>query len=170
MQFKTLSLAALAATASAQSMNLTAALTGNPELSNLTSYVSRYPQLLSQLSNATNITILAPSDAAFSELMNSSVGAMIMANDTGLIQSVLMYHVLNGTHPASSVMNTTAFIPTMLNNPMFTNVTGGQRVEALKTGNDVTFFSGLLANSSVTKAVCSSFTSSTVAADKCCRI
>ncbi|KAI9870631.1 MAG: hypothetical protein M1830_004025 [Pleopsidium flavum] len=152
MQFKHLSLAALAATASAQNMNLTSVLTSNPDLSNLTSYVSLYPQMLMQLSNATNITILAPSNEAFNKFMNSSMGAAVKANDTALIQSVLMYHVLNGTHNSSSIMNTTSFIPTMLNNPMFANVTGGQRVEALMTGKNVTFFSGLLANSTVTKA------------------
>lgn len=156
MQFKYLSLAALAATASAQNMNLTSVLTGDPDLSNLTSYVSLYPQLLMQLSNATNITILAPSNEAFSKFMNSPMGAAIKANDTALIQSVLMYHVLNGTHDASSIMKTPSFIPTMLNNPMFANVTGGQRVEALMAGKNVTFFSGLLANSTVTKAVCPS--------------
>ena len=153
MQFKHLSLAALAATASAQSMNLTAALMSNPDLSNLTAYLSSYQPLLSTLSNTTNVTILAPSNMAFSKLMNSSMGATIKANDTNTIQSLLMYHVLNGTHNSSSFGNTTMFLPTMLNNPMFSNVTGGQRVEALMAGKNVTFFSGLQANSSVTQAV-----------------
>lgn len=153
MQFKHLSLAALAATASAQTMNLTSALMGNPDLSNLTTYVSAYPQLLSMLSMASNVTILAPSNMAFNKLMNSSMGAMVKANNTNLIQSLLMYHVLNGTHNSTSITNKTAFIPTMLNNPMYTNVTGGQRVEALMTGKNVTFFSGMQANSSVTQAV-----------------
>lgn len=153
MQFKHLSLAALATTASAQSMmNLTAALGSNPDLSSLTTAVAANPQLLSMLSNATNITILAPSNMAFSKMSNSSMGAMI--NNTGMVQALLTYHVLNGTHNSTSIGNMTSFIPTMLNNPMYSNVTGGQRVEALMTGKNVTFFSGLQANSSVTQAVC----------------
>lgn len=153
MQFKYLSLAALAATASAQSMNLTAALMSNPKLSNLTSYVSLLPQLLSQLSSVSNVTILAPSNEAFSKFMNSSMGASIKANNSALIQAVLTYHVLNGTHNSSSITSNATFIPTMLNDPMFANVTGGQRVEALMTGKNVSFFSGLGNNATVTQAV-----------------
>jgi uncharacterized surface protein with fasciclin (FAS1) repeats len=149
MQFKHLSFAALAAMASAQStMNLTAALGSNPDLSSLTTVVAANPQLLAMLSNATNITILAPSNMAFSKISNGSMGSM-----TNNVQALLSYHVLNGTHNSSSIGNMTSFIPTMLTNPMYANVTGGQRVEALMTGKNVTFFSGLQANSSVTQAV-----------------
>jgi len=152
MQFKHLSFAALAAMASAQStMNLTAALGSNPDLSSLTTVVAANPQLLAMLSNATNITILAPSNMAFSKMSNGSMGSM--TNNTNLVQALLSYHVLNGTHNSSSIGNMTSFIPTMLTNPMYANVTGGQRVEALMTGKNVTFFSGLQANSSVTQAV-----------------
>lgn len=152
MQFKHLSFAALAATASAQStMNLTAALGSNPDLSSLTAMIASNPQLLAMLSNATNITILAPSNMAFSKMSNTSMGGM--TNNTNLVQALLSYHVLNGTHSSSSIGNMTSFIPTMLTNPMYANVTGGQRVEALMTGKNVTFFSGLQANSSVTQAV-----------------
>jgi len=39
-----------------------------------------------------------------------------------------------------------------LTNELFTNVTGGQVVEAVKTGDEVTFFTGLLSNSTVSTA------------------
>ncbi|MCJ1259640.1 hypothetical protein MMC24_007479 [Lignoscripta atroalba] len=152
MQFKYLSLAALAATASAQSMNLTGTLMATPELSNLTTYVSLFPELLSSLSSATNVTILAPSNDAFAKFMNSSAGSVIAANDTAAIQAVLSYHVLMGTYPSSAVMTTPAFIPTMLSNMAFSNVTGGQVVEAIMMGENVMFYSGLLQNSTVTTA------------------
>ena len=154
MQFKLLSFAALAAVVSAQQTpNLTAALTSTPDLSNLTSFVQLFPSLAAQLGQAKNITILAPSNAAFSKFMNSSEGAAIAANDTDAIQALLTYHVLNGTYPASMVTSNGSFIPTMLNKMKYTNVTGGQRVEAIKVGQNVGFFSGLLQNSTVTKAV-----------------
>ena len=154
MQSKLLSFAALAATASAQMMNLNQTLTSTPDLSNLTSYLSLFPQVLSQLSSAQNITILAPSNEAFATYVNSSVGMAIAANDTTAIQALLTYHVLNGTYPAASIKSMPAFVPTMLNNPMYSNVTGGQVVEAVSMGGNVSFYSGLLTNSTVTKAVC----------------
>ena len=153
MQFKLLSLAAMAAAVSAQTMNLTGALTSNPDLSNLTNFVGLFPQLATALGSAKNVTILAPSNAAFTKFMNSSAGSAIAANDTAAIQALLTYHVLNGTYPASAVTSNASFIPTMLNNVKYSNVTGGQRVEAIKVGQNVTFFSGLLQNSTVTKAV-----------------
>ncbi|MCJ1317535.1 hypothetical protein MMC15_002860 [Xylographa vitiligo] len=151
MQFKLLSVAALAATASAQSMNLTATLMNNSMLSNLTSYVSLFPSVLSSLESATNITILAPSNAAFSALLNSSAG-MALANNSAAIQPILTYHVLNGTYYASNITSNATFVPTMLSDPAYANVTGGQRVEAITEGMNVTFFSGLLQNASVMQA------------------
>lgn len=151
MQYKLLSLAALAASVSAQ--QLTSLLGNNSDLSSLSSYVTLFPQLVTTLSSATNITILAPSNAAFAKYMNSSAGAAIAANDTAAIQALLTYHVLNGTHYASTINGTAAFVPTMLSNAAYTNVTGGQRVEAIAKGENVTFYSGLLQNSTVTQAV-----------------
>ena len=155
MQFKYLPLAALAATASAQStMNLTATLAGNGNLTNLTSYLGFLgTPFQTQLAGLKNVTLLAPSNQAFANFLNSSAGAAIKINDTAAIQAVLMYHVLNGTYDSSAIKTTPAFIPTMLNNKAYSNVTGGQRVEAMRMGTNVTFVSGLLAHSNVTQAV-----------------
>ena len=146
MHFKGLTLAALAGTVLSQ--DLVSTLSGTPQLSNLTSYLSLFPDLVGQLSSLSNITLLAPNNAAFATLLNSSAGAAITNNRTDLIQALFTYHVLNGSYPS---INETAFIPSALQPPQFTNVTGGPRVEAVPGGNDsVTFFSGLLQNSSVT--------------------
>lgn len=150
MYCKIFSVAALAATASAQMMNLTAALMGSPDLSNLTTLVSANQQLLGSLSMANNITILAPSNEAFAKIVNS---AAISMNDTVAIQALLTYHVLNGTYSAAQITNMPAFVPTRLTDMMYSNVTGGQVVEAIKVMDNVTFYSGLLANSTVTQAV-----------------
>lgn len=155
MQFKYLPLAALAAAASAQStLNLTAALAGNNNLTNLTSYLGFLgAPFVTQLQDLKNVTLLAPSNRAFAAFLNSSAGAAIKLNDTAAIQAVLTYHVLNGTYSSSAITTTPAFIPTLLNNKAYTNVTGGQRVEAIATGTNVTFVSGLLAHSNVIQAV-----------------
>lgn len=151
MQSKLLITAALAACASAQeALNLTGALGATPDLSNLTSYVSLFPELLSALGSAQNITILAPSNEAFAKFLESDAGSLI--NDTGVIQAVLQYHVLNGTYPASAITETPAFVPTLLTNESSTNVTGGQVVEAVKQEDKVVFYSGLLSNATVTTA------------------
>jgi uncharacterized surface protein with fasciclin (FAS1) repeats len=153
MRFRIFAVAALAAGAEAQS--LAALLASTPDLSNLTSYLKLFPSLVASLSSAKNITILAPSNEAFAKILNAPAAAAITTNDTALIQAVVTYHILNGTYPASAVESTPAFIPTLLDNPQFENVTGGQVVEAVTEGTNVVFISGLLARSVVTKAVCS---------------
>jgi uncharacterized surface protein with fasciclin (FAS1) repeats len=148
-----LGLAAGAALVSSQA--ITDVLTGAPELSTLTSIVTRYPELVSALAGASNITILAPSNDAFSKLLASPAGARLAQNDSALIQAVLSYHVLQGNFPASAITDRPAFVPTLLDNPRYTNVTGGQRVEVVKKEDKVYVYSGGRANSTVTKAVSS---------------
>lgn len=161
MQYKHLSLLALAGLVAAQDSNgttpdLNAALAAIPELSTLASLVSADPALLSALGSAQDITILAPSNDAFSQLLNSSAGEGLTDN-AELVAAILQYHVLNGTFMAEDITNTSAFVPTLLTNEMYTNVTGGQVVEAVVVGDQVVFYSGLLMNSTVTTAVCNSF-------------
>jgi hypothetical protein len=85
------------------------------------------------------------------------MAAAIAGGGNRTIQDVLMYHVLNGTYNSSNFTDTPLFVPTMLNDTLLSNVTGGQRVEAVKMNNNVTFFSGLLMNSTVTRAVRATF-------------
>lgn len=151
MRSTIVSLLALAATSSAQ--NLTSVLSSNSDLSTLTSVLSAFPNLVAALGSASNITILAPSNEAFANVGNSTVGQAIKANDTAAIQAVLTYHVLNGTYNSSQITSTPSFVPTHLTNEAYTNVTDGQVVEALNTTDGVQFISGLLANSTVTQAV-----------------
>ncbi|KAK0663655.1 Fasciclin-like arabinogalactan protein [Lasiodiplodia hormozganensis] len=142
---KHITLAALASMAFAQTQDLNATLSGIPELSNLTSYYISLPDSLSALSAARNITILAPSNNAFEQLLSSPLGAAL-TNDPDLVQAMLTYHVLNGSYSSSQITEDSQFIPTLLTDPRYTNVTGGQRVEVEKEdGNDV-FYSGLRQN------------------------
>jgi uncharacterized surface protein with fasciclin (FAS1) repeats len=149
MRFNPFISASLLAVANAQDLNAT--LTGNPNLSELTALLISQPSLFSSLAGASNITVLAPSNDAIGALLNSSAGASF-ANNTDAITALLTYHVLNGTYLASAVPENETFIPTELTNPSFANVTGGQRLGAARSGANVTFFSGLLQNSSVSQA------------------
>lgn len=146
--FKQLAYAALAAVASAQS--LTDALKGNADLSQLTALVAADPALLAALGAATNITILAPNNNALSALTNSSAGQAFAARP-GAIGALLTYHVLNGTYYSAGLPEK-AFVPSLLTNSSWTNVTGGQVVEVLKSGSGVSLSTGLLHTSNVVKA------------------
>ena len=152
MSLKHLCILALAGCALAQTPNLTQALNSSSDLTQLQALLALNPQLLQTLSGASNITILAPSNQAFSKIDNATLSGL--AANQGLVTAVLQYHVLNGTYLSSAITNASTFVPTLLTNPLFTNVTGGQVVKAIKQNGNVTFYSGLLSNSSVSRAVC----------------
>jgi uncharacterized surface protein with fasciclin (FAS1) repeats len=158
MQFRYLPILALASFVVAQdsgndTQSLNATLSSDRQLTTLASFLALQPGLVSSLSQAGNITLLAPSNDAFLEFARTDVGKTI-ASDPGLLASLLRYHVLNGTYQASQITNMSTFIPTLLTNTTYSNVTGGQVVEAVKIGNETVFYSGLLQNSTVISAVC----------------
>ncbi|KAK1996631.1 fasciclin domain-containing protein [Colletotrichum falcatum] len=127
---------------------LTAALASqNSSLSTLVGLLGTQPGLVQALSQAQNITILAPSNQALEAFIAS---AGVAATDAGLVAAILQYHVLNGTYYASNFTEEPQFIPTLLQNETYTNVTGGQRVQAQTVDGNVTFFSALRENSTVT--------------------
>lgn len=126
--------------------SLTQVLNNTPDLSNFTNYLS-LTNLENRLDGLSNITILAPTNAAFSEFLNSSEGSVLTSTDQASMQkamALLNYHVLNGTY---SDFNDNEIIHTMLTAPEFANVTGGQVIHAFdkrKHHQDI-FISGLLA-------------------------
>jgi transforming growth factor-beta-induced protein len=67
-----------------------------------------------------------------------------------MITALLQYHVLNGSVPASAFTTSAQFIPTLLTNTSFSNVTGGQVVMGMLSGKTVEVFSGLKEKSTVT--------------------
>ncbi|CZR57765.1 related to TGF beta induced protein ig-h3 precursor [Phialocephala subalpina] len=159
MQLKHLLPLALGAGASAQ--NLAEALASqNSSLSSLNALLASQPAIVSTLSNATNITILAPNNDALTAFVNSTAGAAAASN-ADAVAALLTYHVLQGNYAASAFTNTSQFIPTALNASAYSNVTGGQRVEARLNGSSVDFFTGLLQESQVVTANIS-FTGGTI--------
>ncbi|KAK2043884.1 fasciclin domain-containing protein [Colletotrichum somersetense] len=162
MQVKNILSLALASVAFAQDgsqPSLTAALASqNSSLSTLATILSGQPGLVQALSQAQNITILAPDNKAL-EAFIASAGAA--ASDAGVIAAILQYHVLNGTYYASKITEKPQFIPTLLQNETYTNVTGGQRVEAQTVDGKVTFYSALREASTVTSGNVN-FTSGTI--------
>ena len=121
MHIKQLSVLALAGHALAQNTpSLADALSATPELSQLGSVLQLVPELVQALSSAQNITILAPSNDAFSLVPNATLQGL--TSNTGQLAALLEYHVLNGTYRGADITNMTAFVPTLLTNPLFANV------------------------------------------------
>ncbi|KAF2748198.1 beta-Ig-H3/fasciclin [Sporormia fimetaria CBS 119925] len=152
MQYKQAILLALASFVAAQDTpSLTDLLSSQSDLSTLTELVSANPELLAALGSAQDITILAPSNAAFEEFLASEEG-QAAAGDRAAVDALLQYHVLNGTFRSDAITETAAFVPTLLTNPAYTNVTGGQVVSAAKNGENVVIVSGAGAESTVSTA------------------
>ncbi|CAG9942442.1 unnamed protein product [Clonostachys rosea f. rosea IK726] len=130
--------------------NLTQALqSANSSLSTLTGLIATQNGTLEMLNSLTDITILAPNNDALKTFLGNTSVSDISPQQIG---AILSYHVLNGTYYSDNVTDTPSFLPTLLNATEFTNVTGGQVVEAIKTDNNVTFLSGFRKQSNVTQA------------------
>lgn len=114
-------------------------------LTKFTSYVSQFPDLVTQLDNG-NYTILAPSDGAFA----AYVAAGGDVKGSGDLRALLEYHILQGLHPSLTFDATPQFLPTILTNQTFTNVTGGQVVEVVSKNGTVSIYSAVRAKSTIT--------------------
>lgn len=150
MHFSLLSLAALASAAAAQTLVET--LKTDPSLSTLLSLAGKYPDLVKVLESLKNATVLAPSNEAFTEWASTPSGKEISTSDDA-VQALLSYHILGAKVPASAFTTTPAFVPTLLNTPAYTNVTGGQVVEGKLNGTTIEIISGALEVSKVVKGV-----------------
>lgn len=118
---------------------------------------------MTALSAATEITLLAPSNDAFTKFL-ANTGNKAAASDSATLMGVLQYHVLTGVFPSNTFTSTQQFIPTMLGSKSSSNgttttskglssVTGGQVVGAMTKGNKVVVMSGLKETSTVQTAV-----------------
>ena len=94
--------------------------------------------------------VLAPSDEAFAKYWNSNKAA---SNDTDHLEAVLTYHLLQGIHADVFLDVPPQFIPTLLRNSSYTNVTGGQRVEAVSSAGHIIFYTAAKAASNLVTPV-----------------
>lgn len=134
-------------------INLTALLISQPNLSNLTTVLGLYPEIVSALNSGTYATFLAPDNGAWTKLLSSPAGQSAF-NDTSLLSALFQYHVLSGTWQTSDFAGSTKFPATdLLPSSGYSNVTGGQVVEAMHDGGSTVFYSGLSSNSTITSAV-----------------
>ena len=140
----------------ALSQSLTDVLTSrNGTLSTLISLLQQQPQLVSALGNLQDITILAPSNDAFRTLLADPAVASKVQADPGFVPALLTYHVLNGTFYSSDLAGAfePVFAPTLLTDPSFSTVSGGQRVEARSEDGSVVIYTGNQAQAKVQATV-----------------
>jgi hypothetical protein len=98
------------------------------QLSKLAALITNSTTLSARFFNqASNFTLLAPTDAAISTWLSSNLSQAD-------VEAVLLYHLLDGRHPIASISNSSMVIPSALTNQTYANITGGQRVEVSNTG------------------------------------
>ena len=95
-----------------------------------------------------------PNDQAFATFGDENPD---LNNDTTALRALLEYHIANGTHPSATFGLEPLFVPTLLTDPNYTNVTGGQVVEFASMNSQPTVVSGVRAQSHVIEPVRLSF-------------
>ncbi|KAG0640012.1 FAS1 domain-containing protein [Tuber brumale] len=140
----------LAAGSTAQS--IVEVLLNTPEASNFTFLVSKYSDFTASLSVTSNITVLAPNDKALASTMKML--STETGNHTEHIKSLLAYHVLNGTYRTADFGDKPGFLPTLLTNKEWANITAGesQVVKGILMGDHAALYSGLNKASMVSRA------------------
>jgi uncharacterized surface protein with fasciclin (FAS1) repeats len=160
---RVLPISALATAVAAQQMDLYSTLASDHELSTLAELLALVPDISSTLAASSNITIFAPTNAAFASVPRDipEGQAIEWKNDTIAIGALLSNHVFPGYFPAQAVTDVPLFAQSLLDSSFvnyrqpFGNFTGGQYNEIVKDGDDVAIISGELTVSYVTQAVSS---------------
>ncbi|TVY48084.1 Fasciclin-like arabinogalactan protein [Lachnellula occidentalis] len=102
---------------------------------------SRHPELIELRQ------ILAPNNDAFKKIPYTELNKAFSDNDQDVITNVLEYHLLQGSRTAAELIpGDSVFIPTLLTNKAYSNVSGGQRVQNVKQSGDVVVFVSGLGN------------------------
>ncbi|KIY00757.1 uncharacterized protein Z520_03422 [Fonsecaea multimorphosa CBS 102226] len=131
----------------AQDEGIIETLNGVAELSDLVTYLDRFPDLTVWLQGLSDITFLAPNNDAFAALADSSTIPSIPL-DAADAEALMSYHVLNGTFYSFS-SDEYSLVTTALLSSTYENVTGGQVLAAKGSpwSDAISFTSGNLQTS-----------------------
>lgn len=143
MQIKHFTRLAMATRVSAQTLQDMLA-SQNSTLSILNGFLEQQQALFNTVANTADITVLAPSNNALSNLPQSVVNQV--SSDPNFLSALLSYHILNGTYYASNLTDAQnpIYISTLLNSSSYSNVTGGQRIISDTSNGNVNLWSGSL--------------------------
>ncbi|RDW92340.1 hypothetical protein BP5796_01734 [Coleophoma crateriformis] len=152
--FACATLALLGGVEAATTPDLATLLSQQSNLTTFYSLIKTYPNILLQLPSYQGVTILAPNNDAFNKIPYTVLNNAFKDGDEGVITNVLEYHLLQGTRTAAELVpGAPVFIPTLLTNEAYSNVTGGQVVENVEqAGNVVIFVSGQGSRSTLVQA------------------
>ncbi|KOS21084.1 Stabilin-2 [Escovopsis weberi] len=115
------------AAAADQLKDLGAVLSSIKELSTYNELIHKYPDILLQLPSYNGI--IAPSNDAFKNIPYTALNGIWDPENKNITVPLLQYHVLKGTVRTSDLqLGPTVVRPTLLTDPRYTNVTGGQNV------------------------------------------
>ncbi|ETI25440.1 hypothetical protein G647_02213 [Cladophialophora carrionii CBS 160.54] len=118
------------------------------DISTFIALLEQFDDLVDILNRGT-FSVLIPNDQALAAFANENPD---LSNDTDALRALLEYHIANGTHPSATFGLQPLFVPTLLTNPDYTNVTGGQVVEITSLDNRSAVVSGVKAVSHVVEA------------------
>ncbi|KJZ79477.1 hypothetical protein HIM_00946 [Hirsutella minnesotensis 3608] len=124
----------------------------NRTLSTFNSLLNNQRELVNTLTSRRNITILAPSNDAFADLLQDQNMAGRVNSDPSFVKNLLSYHVINGTYRSTDFSDEPFFPKTLLTDRSVANVTGGQVVDLKTQNNNATIGSAYDAIAQVTRA------------------
>ncbi|KEF52441.1 uncharacterized protein A1O9_11682 [Exophiala aquamarina CBS 119918] len=117
-------------------------------ISTFTGFLEQLPDLVEILNQGT-FSVLIPDDDAFSAFTAKNPST---TSDEEALLALLQYHIANGTHPSATFGLQPLFVPTLLSNANYTNVTGGQVVELARFNDTPTIVTGVKAESRFVEA------------------
>lgn len=125
--------------------NALALLESQDDLTFITTLIKRDPVLTRLYKTAKDITVAAPTDQSFKDLLNTSsidLDGPLFPKD--LVRAVEQELVLEGRYPLSSFKKKAKYVPTKLANRTYVNLSSGRAVcrLALQNGQKTLHFGG----------------------------
>ncbi|KAJ4323027.1 hypothetical protein N0V84_004559 [Fusarium piperis] len=115
-------------------------LRNHPKLTSYYKLIQKYPEILMQLPSYKGVTIVAPSDYAFTQIPYSALSKIWNPEHKNTTVPLLQYHILQGTINTGDLKAGPAYVkPTLLKDPTWSNVTNGQNILITKQPDVVVF-------------------------------
>ncbi|KAM0439543.1 hypothetical protein ACHAPT_000634 [Fusarium lateritium] len=134
------SIVACVEAAAAAPKDLGTVLRNHPKLTSYYKLIQKYPEILMQLPSYKGVTIVAPSDYAFTQIPYSALSKIWNPEHKNTTVPLLQYHILQGTINTGDLEAGPAYVkPTLLKDPIWSNVTGGQNILITKQPDVVVF-------------------------------
>ncbi|KPM37877.1 hypothetical protein AK830_g8656 [Neonectria ditissima] len=113
-------------------------------LTNFTSLIKKYPEILLELPSYDGVTIVAPNDNAFQQIPFTSLKDIWDPKNKDVTVPLIQYHILQGTVNTQQLEAGPTYIrPTLMTDPKFTNVTSGQNILIAKQSDQIVFITGV---------------------------